>query len=265
MKNSNKTYIVIICLLLLIIIFLGGYIVYDKAFEKNNTTNTSNDTTNETADSSTYEVLLSDPEIEKYISYIMPKPFSFISDKEYLNADSLSAKDKIEYARLSEYAELLFYTDQKYTPINTLSEEDVKNFVEKIYGPNTYSKTTFTLGCGEYVLNEVDHKYYYSKVTGCGGTTAGWEEYNTIIGYKKSDNKLEITTAYVRLRYDHKLFKKSGDSEPITTIPDNITDTDNYLKAYIQNNQDKLYHLIYTFESNDGINYYFKELKNTRF
>lgn len=75
-----------------------------------------------------------------------------------------------------------------------ISEIDVKNAVEEVYGPNTYERTTFNLGCGYYKFNETDKKYYAQ--TGCGGTNPRVAS-NVIIGYKATKTKLKITTAYV--------------------------------------------------------------------
>ena len=73
-----------------------------------------------------------------------------------------------------------------------IEEKDVKNVVEEIYGPNTYEPTTFSLGCGEYTLN--NGKYTF-KSGGCGGTSITFVS-NVITGYEATKSKLEITTAY---------------------------------------------------------------------
>ena len=252
----------IIALLLIIIVLLIGVIVLliikpDLLKANSNNSEPSQSTEEE-------KVVFSNSELEEYVNYIAPVsigPSALLYDTSSVKASELSAGKKIEYIGSKVYDKHTSSADHKYSII---SESDVKDAVEKVYGPNTYKKATFNLGCGDYTLNESE-KNYYSQ-TGCGGTTATVAA-NTIIDYKATKSKLEITTAYAILDGTNKIYKdynKTIALDDYTNSNSTMTDAKVGLQEYIKNNKDKLSKIIYTFESSDGINYYFTGFENNK-
>ena len=265
-KKTNKLVIVII-LLVIVILGLVGYICYDKGVfysKKATTSNTSKKENKDKHNSKEESVTFSDSELEEYVSYIKPVsigPSELLYNTDSVNSENLSMDKKIEYIGSYLYGMHTTSSDYKY---DIIKEADVKNAVEKIYGPNVYQKTTFNLGCADYNLNENDNNYY--SATGCGGTTTTMVS-NEVVSYNATKTKLEITTKYVLLDgMENKLYKdydktisvgeytENGDSNEITS----------YLKEFIKNNKDKLNSIVYTFESDDGVNYYFKGFINNK-
>lgn len=268
-KKRNGTTILII-LLIVLVLGLICYICYDKGIIFNSkettldTTEKAEDNTQDTTKNDEDEkIVFSDSELEKYVNYISPAsigPSALIYNTGYVNAKNLSVADKIKYIGSHVYSKHTSTSDYEY---DIIAENDVKNAVEEVYGPNSYEKTTFNLGCGDYTLNESDGNYY-SK-TGCGGTTATSVS-NVIIDYKATKNKLEITTVYAFFDgMTNKIYKDYNKSIPLDDYTgDNTTEIESYMKEYAKNNKDRLYHIVYTFESNDGTNYYFKEFTNNK-
>lgn len=207
-------------------------------------------------------VTFTDEELNKYVSYIsvtsLSGPASAIFDTSSVDATKLSTKEKISYIANLVFSKATSSDDYQYSII---AESDVKAAVEEVYGPGTYERTTFNVGCGDYTYKESDGKFY-SK-TGCGGTSAVSVS-NTVIDYKATDKKLEITTAYVFADgMTNKLYKDYNLKNALEDI--NTQESfDTYLPNYIKNNKDKLNTIVYTFESKDGKNYYFTGFKNNK-
>lgn len=270
-KKKGNGVPIIIVLLVVIILGLICYICYDKGiiFSSKKTTSTDttekakNDQQESTKNNIEESAEFSNSELEEYVNYISPvsiRPSDLVYNTSYVNAKNLSSADKIKYIGSHIYNKHTSTSDFQY---DIIAENDVKSEVEKIYGPNSYEKTTFNLGCGDYTLNENDGNYY-SK-TGCGGTTATFES-NVVIDYKATKSKLEITTAYAFFDgMAHKIYKDYNKSVPLDDYTGgNTSEIESYLKEYVKNNKNRLYHIIYTFESNDGKNYYFKEFTNEK-
>lgn len=263
-KKKGKGPVITIILLVIMILGLVCYICYDKGmiFSKKaeKETKTEEKTTTKEKEEN---VTFSDSELEKYVNYISPAsygPSELLYNIDTVDAKSLSVSDKIKYIAGQVYSKHTSTSDYSY---DIISEADVKSILEEIYGPNTYEKTTFNLGCGDYTLNEND-KNYYSK-TGCGGTTATYTS-NVITGYKATKSKLEITTTYAFLDGETKaIYKDYNKTLSLDTYTGSMTeDSQVYLDNYVKNNKDKLNTLVYTFESTNGRNYYFTSLKNNR-
>lgn len=259
-KKGNKGLVVLVILLLLICCGLGAFIFMnkDKIFaeqEKEIKEEKVEEKETET------KVTFSDAELDKYVNYISVTSFSRppaeIFNVDKIEASKLSAKEKIAYISNLVHSKATSTQDYKYSII---SEGDVKSAVEEVYGPNTYERTTFNIGCGDYVFRENEGKYY--SQTGCGGTSTVTGK-NVVIGYEATNKKLEITTAYVfasgetnKLYKDYELKNEVGDM--------NNWQDDTYLENYIKENKDKLNHIVYTFESKDGRNYYFTQFINNK-
>lgn len=266
-KKVNGATIIIV-LLIVVVLGLTCYICYDKGILFGNkgtnasstNENKKNNKQNKTEDES---VTFSDSELEKYVNYISPTsigPSALIYDTDAINSKSLSAADKIKYIGSYVYNKHTTTSDYQY---DIISEYDVKNAVEEVYGPNAYQKTTFNIGCGDYTFNESDQKYY-SK-TGCGGTTSTIVS-DVITDYKATKSKLEITTAYAFFDgMTNKIYKDYDESISLDDYTGGSTsETESYLKDYIKNNKDKLNTIVYTFESTDGRNYYFTGFTNNK-
>lgn len=262
-NNSGKATTAIIVFLLLVILAFGGFIFIKKdvLFSKDATKEDK-----KTADETTLEdenVTFTESELEKYVNYIKPvstSPSAKLYDISSINADSLSTREKIEYVGAKLYSKVNSTSDAEY---NILAEDDVKNLIEEVYGPNTYERTTFNLGCEDYTFRENEGKYY--SHTGCGGTSATFDQ-NIVIDYTATKSKLEITTAYAIYSGEtKKIYKDFNQQDVVDEYAGGETnETNNYLSQYVKDNKDKLNHIIYTFESEDGKNYYFKEFKNTK-
>ena len=221
------------------ILGLVCYICYDKGiiFSKKSEKETKTEekiTTKEKEENVTF----SDSELEKYVNYISPAsygPSELLYNIDTVDAKSLSVSDKIKYIAGQVYSKHTSTSDYSY---DIISESAVKNVLEEIYGPNTYEKTTFNLGCGDYTLNEND-KNYYSK-TGCGGTTATYTS-NVITGYKATKSKLEITTTYAFFNGEtNTIYKDYNKTISLDTYTGGSTEeTTTYLDNYVKNNKDK--------------------------
>lgn len=265
-KKGNGTTIVIV-LLVVAILGLTCYICYDKGilFSNKETTTSGTDkkeNNNNQIKPEDESVTFSDSELEKYVNYISPAsigPAALLYDTTAINSNSLSTADKIKYIGTLVYSKHTSTSDYQY---DVISENDVKNAVEEVYGPNTYEKTTFNLGCGDYTLNESE-KNYYSQ-TGCGGSTATSVS-NVVIDYKATKSKLEITTAYAFFDgMTNKIYKDYNKSIPLDEYTSSPTEIETGLKNYVKNNKEKLNTIVYTFESSNGINYYFTGFKNNK-
>lgn len=265
-KKGNGTTIVIV-LLVVAILGLACYICYDKGilFSNKETTTSGTDkkeNNNNQIKPEDESVTFSDSELEKYVNYISPAsigPAALLYDTTAINSNSLSTADKINYIGTLVYSKHTSTSDYQY---DVISESDVKNAVEEVYGPNTYEKTTFNLGCGDYTLNE-NEKNYYSR-TGCGGSTATSVS-NVVIDYKATKSKLEITTAYAFFDgMTNKIYKDYNKSIYLDEYTGSPSEIESSLKSYVKNNKEKLNTIIYTFESSNGINYYFTGFKNNK-
>lgn len=63
----------------------------------------------------------------------------------------------------------------------------------------------------------------------------------------------------------NKIYKDYSKNIPLDNYAGHDTsETESYLKEYTKNNKDRLYHIVYTFESNNGKNYYFKKFTNNK-
>ena len=270
-KKKGKGTIVIIVLLVFVILGLVCYICYDKGIIFKGKESTTNANEKSKTKNEEEKVTFSDSELEKYVNYISPVslgPSALLYDTGEVNAKSLSASDKIKYIGSSVYQKQQGMTHEQFLNEGKgkydgyILENEVKSLVENVYGPNTYEKAVFNLGCGDYILDEEKGKYYTK--TGCGGATTTSVS-NVIIEYKATKNKLEITTSYAFVGgADNKIYKDYNMSiilDDYTGRPDEV---DTYLKNYIKNNKDKLSTIVYTFESTDGRNYYFTGFKNNK-
>ena len=259
-KSKNNTPIIII--LILIIIGLGVFIFLnkDKLFEKVESNQNNVEEINN-KDEKEESITFSNSDLQKYVDYINPisnGPSKILYDTDKIEASDMSTTQKIELIGNYVYSKQTTSSDYNYSII---TESDVKQAVEKVYGPNTYEEATFNLNCGDYTLNKEDQKYY-SK-TGCGGATDTIVK-NTIIDYKATKNTLTITTAYVFVDSSNHIYKDYEKKIPISEADQLSNDIYNILEEYILEHKNELNHLIYTFESTDGINYYFKNLINER-
>ena len=272
-ENSGKATTAIIILLLVIVIALGGFIFLKKDVLFNTKADNKEVEKNTTKEVKEEAVTFTDKELQEYVNYISPTsigPSAKLYNVDKVVASELSARDKIEYIGNFVYSKSTTSDDYAY---NILTESDVKSLVEEVYGPNSYERTTFNLGCGDYIFRENEGKYY-SK-TGCGGATAT-SAYNIITNYKATKEKLEIETAYVFLHNTKTIYKDFSLKEEIgeytgEDIP-NTVDTyekrnkviTEFLTNFIKENEDKVNHMVYTYESKDGTHYYFKSFTNNK-
>ena len=266
-KKKNNTKDIIIIFLVALVFGFAGYFVTDKLMNqkpKNNEQTTKEEKEKSSKKDSKKEekeenVTFSDNDLEKYVNYITPVsigPSELLFNADSISSEKLSTSEKIQYIGSMVYEKATSSENYEYSIIK---ESDVKETVEKVYGPNTYEKAEFRLGCGPYELREDGS--YYSR-TGCGGATATTSK-NIVIDYKATKKELEITTAYAF--HDGMTNKIYKDFKLETSLEDYSGENpENYLSNYIKTNKEKLNHLVYTFESDDGKNYYFKELVNQK-
>lgn len=264
-KKKNQVVIFILILVLMCGCLVGGYFINELGLLSFNKDKDVKEEKKETKKEEKEEnsVTFTDSELEKYIGYISPVsygPSAKIYDVDSVSVNSLSSREKIEYVGNHVYDKKTDSADYQYSII---SEADVKSVVEEIYGPKTYERTTFNLGCGDYTINENEGKYYSKN--GCGGTTAT-SVANVVIDYKATDKKLEITTAYaIHDQETKKIYKDYNKNNPIDDYDvKDYSSFDSYFKDYVKTNKDKLNHIVYTFESKDGRNYYFTGFTNNK-
>ena len=223
-KGKNKGLIFIITFLIIIICILTGYILYDKDIIFNSKKESKSNTTENIKETSKGKgeeeenVTFSDSELQKYVNYLIPMsigPSEKLYNIDHISSNNLSAREKIEYIGTYVYSKAKETSDYAYS---ILSEDDVKNSVEEVYGPNTYARTTFNLSCGDYTFRENENAYY--SHTGCGGAVEK-DVKNTIIDYKATRKKLEITTAYAFIDESSDNYKIYKDYELNTLVIDN--------------------------------------------
>ncbi len=256
-KTGASTIIIIV--LVLIILGLGCFIFLNKDSifaSKGNEKESKEVIDNEKEES----VSFSDSELAKYVEYISPVsigPSALLYNANSVDSSLLSASKKIEYIGSLIYSKATYSDDYHYSII---TEEDVKKAVEEVYGPNTYEKAVFNLGCGDYNLKE-DGKYY--SQTGCGGTTMLMAK-NIVLDYKATKSKLEITTGYALYDGSDDTIYKDYDQNIALEKISGSDNRDDYLTNFIKNNPDKVSHIVYTFTSEDGKSYYFQGFKNNK-
>lgn len=266
-KKSKKTKVIVIVIIVLIALAIGGYFAYNSLAPKKDEKKTAEVTPTPTP-TPTEEV--TEPEEteavetskwQKYVDYISPisitSPSAALYNVSGVEAKNLSPRKKIEYIGSFVYQKSKSSSDYAY---DILTEADVKKAVEEVYGPGTYQRTTFNLGCGDYNFNSKDGKYY-SK-TGCGGTSAFYAT-NEIINTSVNSSKLVITTAYVFVDMETNKYYKDYNRK-VALGDYNNSEDDSAIVKFIKDNKDKLNHIIYTYESTDGTNYYFTGFKNTK-
>lgn len=267
-KNSNGLLITLLVILLLGVFFAFGYAIGGTRIisevNKNDTKENTNKKESNSSETPVEEekVTFTDSELKEYVDYIMPisgnGPSAKIFNVNKVVASELSARDKIEYTGHEIYKNRTTSSDYAY---DIISEDIVKNRVEEVFGEGTYERTIFNLGCGDYIFHEDDNKFY-SK-TGCGGTTDTLVE-NLPIDYKATKNKLEITTAYAFADSNNKVYKDYNKQNAVADVTVEMNQVSEFLTDYVKNHKDELNHIVYVFESKDGIHYYFKELTNNK-
>lgn len=256
-KKKNSTKDIIIIFLVAALFGFAGFFVTDKLMNQKPKKNEGGTTEEKEKKKEEKEesITFSDSELQEYVNNLTPvsiEPSELLYNLDTIRSEKMSAKEKIELIGSKVYEKATSSENYEYS---ILKESDVKEVVEKVYGPNTYEKAEFRLGCGPYELREDGS--YYSR-TGCGGATATVSK-NIVIDYKATKKKLEITTAYAF--FDGLTNKIYKDFKLENALEDySGEDTENYLSNYIKTNKEKLNKFIYTFESEDDKNYYFKEL-----
>ncbi len=263
-KKNSVGFIILAIILLLACIGMGAFIFInkDKLITKENSS-ANEQKKNKNQKDEEESVTFSDSELEKYVNYISPisiGPSAAIYDTDTVISKNLSAAKKIEYIGSKVYSKHTSTSDSQHQ-YDIISENDVKNAVEEVYGPNTYEKVTFNLGCGDYIFNESEKNYY--SITGCGGVTDKLSQ-NVVIDYKATKNKLEITTAYAFTDSNFKIYKDYNYTVVLDEYKVDSSEMMNYLTKYIKEHKDELNHIVYTFESTDGSNYYFTGFKNNK-
>lgn len=265
-KSSNGIQITLLVVLLLAVFFAFGYAVggtriisdVNKASTKENTNK--GETNSSETPIEEEKVTFTDSELEKYVNYIMPVsgagPSAKVFNVNKVVASELSTRDRIEYTGHEIYKNRTTSSDNAY---DIISEDIVKNRVEEVFGEGTYERTIFNLECGDYIFHEDDNKFYTR--TGCGGITDTLVE-NLPIDYKATKNKLEITTAYAFADSNNKVYKDYNKQNAVADVTVEMNQVREFLTDYVKNHKDELNHIVYVFESKDGIHYYFKELTN---
>ena len=254
-NTKHIWWLTIVMVVLLVAAALGGYLagasrIANEVVEKNG--NIEEKTNEETVDFTIEEAT-------KYINYIYPNsigPADTIFNVKSIKAENLSVPEKLNYIGKYLYSKQQTSEDYSYS---YLAENDVKKIMEEVYGPNTYKREKFSLGCGSYEYNESEGRF--AARTGCGGTTATLVN-NIVIDFKTTKNNLEITTAYAfHNGENNKIYKDYNKTIELGEYSgQNVED---YLANYIRENKDNLNHITYIFESEDGNNYYFKEFRNS--
>lgn len=265
-NGSHKGIIIILGIIFIVIVLFGGFMAYKKIMNngEENTEERNKEVTEEKEKTETEKVEFSTEELQEYVDYIKPVsigPSALLYGSSKVDTRELSTSNKIKYIGSMIYKEHKTSSDAQY---DIISEDVVKEAMDKVYGAGNYSETMFNLGCDDYTLHKDEGKYY-SK-TGCGGTTTVMDS-NLVINYKANQRKLAITTAYAFFDGKNNMIFK--DIEMTKVVDDNktnaiIEDPKNYLDEFIKKNYDKLNHITYTFASNDGLNYYFVGFINNK-
>ena len=258
-EKKSSAALIIIILLIIIVLLLGGFIYLkkDTLFTSHN-----NETKESNEDIEKEEITFLNSELENYVNYVNPITYDvseLVYDISSVKASELSMQEKITYVggNIHTYN----YHSEDFRTISEITEKDLKETIDEIYGPGTYKRQDFKLGCGNYKFNESEGTY--KAELACGGSSSFLVK-NEVIGYHATKEKLEITTAYVFFNeINNKICKDFNGQEPLEDHTLERSDkTLKYLTQYIKDHKDELYHIVYTFESENGKDYYFKELKH---
>lgn len=272
-NKKSKVMMTLVIILSMIVVVLGTYIVVDKLAIVRGTESKDNNEEKKDKDEKKEEVTFTDARLQEFIDYIMPCGFEASEDiygVDGFDATTSTSRDRMNY--LCSYIVDKSYDKQAYTSndkngvrydLRVVSEEIVRNRVELVYGPGVYERISFPSGCGAFKYDESDGNFYSG--TGCGGTSNLMVN-RIIVGYKANKSKLEITTAYaIADFYTGKIYSDYEMTNEIYDIGSNdYTIVENKLKEYVKENESKLNHIVYTYESSDGVNFYFTNFKNIK-
>ena len=153
-------------------------------------------------------------------------------------------------------------TEEGYS--GEISEEDVKDAYERLFGPGTYRAiNSFKLGCIPVTYDSAN-KRYVTTIDGCGVAISPISLQEEILSITKTEKELAVVTAV--LFYDPtagKLYKDSNLTKDLG-IEVNADLTEEDLKQYILDEKEQLEQYTYTFDiATDGF-YYYTGVKRTQ-
>ena len=153
------------------------------------------------------------------------------------------------------------------TKEKNISEEHMKEAYEKVFGPNTYqimNKIYFdALGTIEYDTNNKKYNLSFEPDGIWPCVTHPYNKEKVIKAIEKNDS-IQITTAYIfNGNFSSELYKDAKEKEPIG-ITMSINEDETKTLKYIDEHQDELHQLTYTFKKLSDGNYSYSEVERTK-
>ena len=157
------------------------------------------------------------------------------------------------------YEEKLFFAEKVYENFITqninynnmtatyyIEAEYVKYALEMVFDDVEYQQVdSIPYVCGVLEYDSKTDNYVGSL--GCDGNTSYIQIYEDIVGAKKYDDVIEITTAVAYYSYDYEVFKEKDATEKLTSFSYDV-DFSSEMTNYLRNNHENLHGYKYTFK-----------------
>ena len=264
-KKSNVGLIILVVILLLACICMGGFIFLnkDKIFTKDNTQTTENN--KQAKEEDTNKNLEVDDTLVKSL-YSMTRSEYDKCDypKQPLLLENVG--DKLTLSNMEDdYKGVIVY--DYVTKNKEISEENMKEAFEKVFGPNTYKvmNTIYFAALGKinYDANSKKYTLTFDPNEPWGCVTHLYNKEKIINALQKGDT-IQITTAYVfNGSFEAGLYKDSKGKEPLG-VSMLINEDENKTLSFIEEHKDELHQLSYTFKKYSDGNYYYLSVERTK-
>lgn len=265
-KKGNKGLVILVVILLLACIGMGGFILLnkDKLFAKGNTQTTDNKKTEEEDDIKTLETndtlvkslySMTQSEYDKCEYIIQPLVLENVGDKLTLSNMDDNYKGAIVYDYVTKAKEI--------------SEENMKEAFEKVFGPNTYKVMNtiyFTaLGSINYDSNNKKYTLTFDPNEAYYGCVTHLYHKEKIINALQKDDIIQITTAYIfNGNFSAELYKDPHGKESLGVEMWICGENENKILDFIEEHKDELRQVTYTFKKSSDGNYYYIDVERTK-
>lgn len=196
--DKNKIVIVSIVILVLIIFGLGGFIVYDKFFSKNNNiSDRANISDAFKGKSENIESLeISDPLVvgllEKVTGGMNCKDYSelYLKDKKFSSGDFTN--EEIYNLALNNLYNKIVNLNTNPAIYNPFTVDELNDEIERIVGKNYKFKHKTYETCPIWNYNAVDKNYIVSSNPACGCTTGPYHNIVKTVKVERDSNSIVV-------------------------------------------------------------------------
>lgn len=258
-KKNNASLIIVISALLLIVIGMVFFVYANRGGTKSN----------HNAKSSTKSDEINDLDIHgPFVESIFVKTQSEFNQCGYATQPLLleNVGDLLTKNNMSDdYKGLLAF--DYVTKNKEISEDEMKKAFEEVFGENTYQAMNVinfdALGSINYDASSKKYTMTFDPNDSWGCVTHLYNKEKIITAYKFKDS-IQITTAYVfNGDFSTELFKDAKSTEPLG-VSMSISSEESKVLDYIDQHQDELHHLTYSFDKAENGNYYFSSVERTK-